>query len=155
MLPLADGSDYAGSLRNPAGWNNVFGFRTSIGLVPADGRDAFLLTMGVLGPMARNVSDLALLLSVQAGYDARVPLSIAGDGAAFRGSLGDSAGASRDRRLWRLHPLQPGARLQTALKTQSAGRTVRSPAIFSIEAPWRAFLPLRAWQTTGPLCRRP
>src|SRR5580698_6524352 len=37
MLPLADGSDYGGSLRNPAGWNNVFGFRTSYGLVPADG----------------------------------------------------------------------------------------------------------------------
>jgi amidase len=35
MLPLADGGDYAGSLRNPAGWNNVFGFRTSYGLVPA------------------------------------------------------------------------------------------------------------------------
>src|SRR4029077_7732651 len=87
MLPLADGSDYGGSLRNPAGWNNVLGFRTSFGRVPADGRDAFLLTMGVIGPMARNVPDLALLLSVQAGYDARVPLSIAGDGAAFRGSL--------------------------------------------------------------------
>ena len=37
MLPLADGSDYGGSLRNPAGWNNVFGFRTSFGRVPADG----------------------------------------------------------------------------------------------------------------------
>src|ERR1700686_4551813 len=87
MLPLADGTDYAGSLRNPAGWNNVFGFRTSLGRVPADGRDAFLLTMGVIGPMARSVPDLALLLSVQAGYDARVPLSISGDGAAFRGPL--------------------------------------------------------------------
>ena len=87
MLPLADGTDYAGSLRNPAGWNNVFGFRTSLGLVPADGRDPFLLTMGVIGPMARSVTDLALLLSVQAGYDARVPLSIAGDGAAFRAPL--------------------------------------------------------------------
>src|SRR5580704_3804844 len=87
MLPLADGSDYAGSLRNPAGWNNVFGFRTSFGRVPADGRDAFMLPMGVLGPMARSVPDLAMLLAVQAGYDARVPLSIAGDGAAFLGPL--------------------------------------------------------------------
>jgi len=87
MLPLADGTDYAGSLRNPAGWNNVFGFRTSVGRVPADGRDAFMPTMGVIGPMARNVPDLASLLAVQAGYDARVPLSIAGDGAQFRGSL--------------------------------------------------------------------
>lgn len=39
MLPLADGSDYGGSLRNPAGWNNVYGFRTSIGRVPATARD--------------------------------------------------------------------------------------------------------------------
>src|SRR5260370_18942930 len=87
MLPLADGTDYAGSLRNPAGWNNVFGFRTSIGRVPPDGRDAFMPTMGVIGPIARNVPHLALLLAVQAGYDARGPLSIAGDVAAFPGSL--------------------------------------------------------------------
>src|SRR5499427_9094149 len=76
MLPLADGSDYGGSLRNPAGWNNVFGLRTSFGRVPADGRDAWLPSMGVFGPMARDVRDLALLLSVQAGYDERVPLSM-------------------------------------------------------------------------------
>ena len=55
MLPVADGTDYGGSLRNPAGWNNVFGFRTSFGLVPADGRDVWLPSMGVRGPMARNV----------------------------------------------------------------------------------------------------
>ena len=58
MLPLADGSDYGGSLRNPAGWNNVLGFRTSFGRVPADGRDAWLPSMGVLGPMARLVRQL-------------------------------------------------------------------------------------------------
>src|SRR5690242_10140608 len=87
MLPVADGSDYGGSLRNPAGWNNVFGFRTSYGLVPPDARDAWLPSMGVLGPMARNVADLALLLSVQAGHDARAPLSMAGDGARFAGRL--------------------------------------------------------------------
>ena len=56
MLPVADGTDYGGSLRNPAGWNNVFGFRTSFGRVPADGRDVWLPSMGVAGPMARNVS---------------------------------------------------------------------------------------------------
>jgi amidase len=62
--------------RNPAGWNNVLGFRTSIGRIPYDSRDTWLPTMGVTGPMARNVTDLALLLSVQAGYDERVPLSL-------------------------------------------------------------------------------
>jgi len=158
MLPLADGSDYAGSLRNPAGWNNVFGFRTSIGLVPADGRDAFLLTMGVLGPMARTVSDLALLLSVQAGYDARVPLSIAGNGAVFRGPL------ERDFKGTRIAwtgdynghmPYEPRVLdlCKTALKTfESLGCIVEEARPdFSMEALWRAFLPLRAWQTTGPL----
>src|SRR6516164_4818547 len=84
MLPVADGSDYGGSLRNPAGWNNVFGFRTSYGRIPADGRDAWLPSMGVLGPMARNVRDLAMLLAVQAGYDDRVPLAIEEDRAIFR-----------------------------------------------------------------------
>jgi len=67
MTPLADGSDYGGSLRNPAGWNNVCGFRTSFGCVPVDGPDAWNPSMGVTGPMARDVADLALLLSVQAG----------------------------------------------------------------------------------------
>src|ERR1700693_3023148 len=87
MLPVADGRDYGGSLRNPAGWNNVFGFRTSYGRVPADGRDAWLPSMGVVGPMARNVSDLAMLLAVEAGYDARVPLSIVEEGAVFQSRL--------------------------------------------------------------------
>jgi amidase len=81
MVPLADGSDYGGSLRNPAAYNNVYGLRPSQGLVPSgpDG-DLFLSQIGVEGPMARNVRDLALLLDVQAGYDARAPLSHSGDG---------------------------------------------------------------------------
>jgi amidase len=87
MLPVTDGSDYGGSLRNPAGWNNVFGFRTSSGLVPADARDVWLPSMGVVGPMARTVADLAMLLSIQAGYDARLPLSMDGDGTRFQEPL--------------------------------------------------------------------
>ena len=105
MLPVADGTDYGGSLRNPAGWNNVFGFRTSFGRVPADGRDAWLPSMGVGGPMARNVADLALLLSVQAGYDARAPLSLEGDGAMLpRPAGGGPQGQAHrlGRRLWRI-----------------------------------------------------
>jgi amidase len=158
MLPLADGTDYAGSLRNPAGWNNVLGFRTSLGRVPADGRDPFMLTMGVIGPMARSVPDLALLLSVQAGYDARVPLSIAGDGAAFR------APPARDFKGTRIAwtgdyggciPYEAGVLdlCKSALKTFEAMGCIVEEAMpeFSMEALWRAFLPLRAWQTTGPL----
>jgi amidase len=78
MLPVADGSDSMGSLRNPAAWNNVFGFRPSQGRVPNwPAQDVWVSHFGTEGPMARNVRDLALMLDVQAGYDARVPLSLA------------------------------------------------------------------------------
>jgi amidase len=79
MLPVADGSDYMGSLRNPAAWNNVFGFRPSQGRVPnLPERDAYLAQLGTEGPMARTVLDIALLLGSQAGYDAGSPLSLSG-----------------------------------------------------------------------------
>ena len=88
MVPLADGSDMCGSLRNPAAWNNIFGFRPSQGLVPGGpGGDLFMSQMGVEGPMARNVRDLALLLSVQAGYHPRSPLSLGGVDPDFPGQL--------------------------------------------------------------------
>jgi amidase len=80
MLPVADGSDTMGSLRNPAGWNNVFGFRPSPGRVPSwPVQDAWGPQISSEGPMARNVRDLALLLDVQAGYDERVPFSLASE----------------------------------------------------------------------------
>lgn len=84
MLPVADGSDMMGSLRNPAGWNNVFGFRPSYGRVPyGPTAEVFVQQLGYEGPMARTVQDLAMLLSVQAGFDARVPLSNTQDPALF------------------------------------------------------------------------
>ena len=76
MLPLADGSDYGGSLRNPAGWNNVYGFRPSYGRVAKVDADVWTPSLGVLGPMARSVEDLCLLLSVQSGFSPLAPLSL-------------------------------------------------------------------------------
>lgn len=76
MLPVADGGDMGGSLRNPAAFNNVYGFRVSQGLVPSDAVDGFYGQMPILGPMGRTIEDLAMLLLVQAGYDARAPLSL-------------------------------------------------------------------------------
>jgi amidase len=87
MAPVADGSDYGGSLRNPAGWNNVFGLRPGVGRVPIEAPDMWLPSIGVCGPMARTTADLAMLLSVQAGYDPRAPLSLDGDGSEFAGNL--------------------------------------------------------------------
>lgn len=76
MLPVADGSDMMGSLRTPAAFNNVYGLRTSFGLVPhGPTEEVFFQQFSVAGPMARNIPDLALLLSVQAGFDARLPLT--------------------------------------------------------------------------------
>jgi amidase len=87
MLPLADGSDTGGSLRNPASFCNVVGFRTSPGRVPAWPRPAGWATYPVLGPIARTVEDAALMLSVIAGPDPRSPISIAESGDRFAGSL--------------------------------------------------------------------
>jgi amidase len=74
MVAVADGSDMMGSLRNPAAFCNVYGFRPSYGLVPADAvGDTFLATLAVEGPMARTVEDVARLLTVQAGENPAVP----------------------------------------------------------------------------------
>jgi amidase len=76
LLPVADGSDHGGSLRNPAAFNNVFALRPTYGRVPNAEEDAFIPGFSVIGPMARNVPDLQMLLAVQSGYDARQPYSI-------------------------------------------------------------------------------
>ncbi|MDH4557445.1 amidase [Pseudomonas sp. BN417] len=88
LVPVADGSDMMGSLRNPAAFNNIIGFRPSQGRVPFDdAADLFLDQLGYEGPMGRNTRDVALLLSVQAGGDPRSPLSIAEGGQDFAGAL--------------------------------------------------------------------
>ena len=87
MLPVADGSDFMGSLRNPAAWNNVYGLRPSQGRVPKwPAADVWVTQLGTEGPMGRSVRDVAALLDVQSGYDARTPLAIA-DGACFADRL--------------------------------------------------------------------
>ncbi|NBS46545.1 MAG: amidase [Betaproteobacteria bacterium] len=78
LLPVADGSDFMGSLRNPAGWNHVWGMRPTQGRVPmGPNPDVFIDQLGTEGPMARTVEDLGRLLLTQAGHDARVPLTMA------------------------------------------------------------------------------
>jgi amidase len=87
MLPIADGSDLGGSLRNPAGYCNVVGFRTAPGRVPIWPALAGWFPLAVEGPMARTVEDTALLLSAMAGPDPRAPIAIAEPGSAFRRPL--------------------------------------------------------------------
>lgn len=76
MVPLADGSDMGGSLRNPPNFCNVVGMRPSPGRVPNSPVQLGWFTQGVAGPMARTVADCALFLSALAGFDPRSPLSI-------------------------------------------------------------------------------
>jgi amidase len=76
MIPIADGSDMGGSLRNPANYCNVVGLRPSPGRVPVWPDSVPYLPLSVEGPMARTVGDVALLLQAMAGYDERAPLSV-------------------------------------------------------------------------------
>ncbi len=102
MVPIADGSDLGGSLRNPASFCNVVGFRPSPGRVPIWPSQAAWFPMGVQGPMARTVTDVALMLSAIAGPDARAPISLPEPGPRFRPPLGRGAlsgdGVDGDRR---------------------------------------------------------
>lgn len=83
MLPLADGSDMGGSLRNPGNFCNITGFRTSPGRVPVWPNLVAWSPLAVQGPMARTVQDLALMLSVIAGPHPLSPISIAEPGNLF------------------------------------------------------------------------
>ena len=83
MLPFADGSDLAASLRNPANYCNVVGFRPTPGRVPNHPAANAWDTQPVIGPVARTVADAAFLLSAMAGPDPRVPISIDQPGKSF------------------------------------------------------------------------
>lgn len=121
MIPLADGSDMGGSLRNPASFCNVVGMRPSIGRVPDSRPMGWLARLSTPGPMARTVADTALLLSVQAGHYADDPLSLGQPGHVFAGTL------SRDMRGLRiawtpdlgLLPVEPEVKavVETAART--------------------------------------
>ncbi len=87
MLPFADGSDFAASLRNPGNYCNVVGFRPSPGRVPAWPAANPWSAMSELGPMARTVSDAAFLLSAMAGPDARSPVALSEPGSIFSRDL--------------------------------------------------------------------
>jgi amidase len=150
MVPLADGSDMGGSLRNPASFNNVVGLRPSVGRVPSwPTTNAWELT-SVGGPMARNVEDLALLLSVLAGPSRRAPLSLETPGSAFAPPVhGDLAGVrvalsvDLGGTFQVDHAVADVIRAQAAVfEAQGAGVEDAHPVLHSADA---AFRTLRAW----------
>jgi len=87
MLPIADGSDMGGSLRNPASFCNVVGLRPSPGRVPVWPTVNAWSTLSVDGPMARNAADVALMMSAIAGPDPRSPIALSGSSSLFAAPL--------------------------------------------------------------------
>ncbi len=165
LVAVADGSDYMGSLRNPAAWNGVWGLRPSQGRVPGwPLPDPWLAQIGTPGPMARSVRDLGRLLATMAGPDPRAPLALAAPFAwtppadeatalaALRGVrigwLGDLGGHLAN---------EPGilAGNEAALaRLQAAGARVDPVAPgFDAEAVWRAWCTWRH-AATAPAVQR-
>lgn len=158
MVPVADGSDMMGSLRNPAAFNNVFGFRPSFGRVPAKADELFLDQLGYGGGMGRSVADIAMLMSAIAGPDERDPLSIEQDPPLFRGPprrdfagirlgwLGDLGGYLQ---------FEPGILelCKASFKTfESLGCSVEEVRPnFPPEQLWDTWLKMRHWLTAGEL----
>jgi amidase len=95
LLPAADGSDLAGSLRNPGNFNNVVGFRPTVGLVPMAPGTMPFLGFAVKGPIARSVSDAAFILSAMAGPDTRDPACYPSDPISFAAPLAGSVKGTR------------------------------------------------------------
>jgi amidase len=158
MLPVADGSDMMGSLRNPAGWNNVIGFRTSYGRVPGAGVELFLGQLSTEGPMGRSVGDVAMLLSVMAGPDSRAPLSIEQDPAMFTRSLQRDCKGTRIGWLGDLGghlSMEPGVFevCRKAMKAfENVGCTVEEARLdFPPERMWDTWITLRHWLVGGSL----
>ncbi|MEI6798914.1 MAG: amidase [Pseudomonadota bacterium] len=151
IVPVADGSDMMGSLRNPAAFCNVYGLRPSWGLVPADAQgDTYLSTMSTEGPMGRTIEDVANLLQVQAGPNPAVPFDrAAGDyvaglqGASLKGKriawAADWGGA---------YATEPGILelCQAALTQMEAMGAIVEPIAppFGADQMWQAWVTLRA-----------
>ena len=118
MLPIADGSDMGGSLRNPGNFNNIVGMRPTVGLVPASPNPLPFLGFAVNGPMARTVGDVAFLLGIMAGPDPRDPGCAPSDLSAFHGTLNHSFKGTRVAWCPDLGGLPLDPRVRTVLEAQ-------------------------------------
>jgi amidase len=157
MVPLADGSDFGGSLRNPAGWNNVCGFRASSGRVP-NSPDQWIPSMGVVGPMGRTVADVGFLLSVIAGHDSSVPLSMESSAAPFAGPLQTPA---KGKRVGWLGDFGGAAPCEPEVLSICRGALDRFTALgcsvdearidYPLDSAWDTFVQLRGWMQGGSL----
>lgn len=151
MLCAADGSDLGGSLRNPANFNSVVGFRPSVGLVPNAPTPWTFLDLAVKGPIARSVADVAFLLSVMAGPDPEDPACYPSDPAVFAAPLQRSQHGTRIAWCPDLGGLPLDQRVRRALEAargtfEALGCIVEEAAPDLREAD-EVFLVLRAWRS--------
>jgi amidase len=162
MVPLAEGSDMGGSLRNPAAFNGVVGFRPTPGRVPSHPSLLPYATLPVQGPLGRTVADAALLLSVLAGPDPRAPLSLGEPGSAFSPPpAGDLRGL---RVAWAPDlggriPVDPrvAAVVDAARPVLDGAGAHVEDACPDLDAADDVFTTLRAWQflqSLGPMAER-
>jgi amidase len=148
MLPVADGSDFAGSIRNPSAFCNVYGLRPTAGVVPfAPSPEVFIQQFATEGPMGRTVRDVAMLLSTQAGHDPRAPLSVQLDPRQFMGKLERSFKGAKVAWIgnWNGYfPTEPGVLelCQASLKTFTDLGCVVEPVapMFDPDALWQMWL---------------
>lgn len=160
MLPIADGSDMGGSLRNPASFCNVVGLRPTPGRVPSWPTQTPFSGLGTSGVMARTVADVALQMSVVAGPDPRSPLSLPDPGSIFDVPLDRDLGGTRVAWTPDLDlPVEPAVR---AALSHVPGRLTELGCIVEEAMPDLAgareiFQTLRAWHfeiTAGALYDR-
>ena len=157
LQPVADGSDSMGSLRNPAAFNNVVGLRPSPGRVPyGPVGDQYVSQLGTEGPMGRNVADVAMLLSVQAGHDARAPLSVSESGEDFAQPLASPVRGLRIAWLGDLRgylAVEPGILdlCEAGLQRLAALGCLIEPAALGYppEKVWQTWLTWRHWLVAG------
>jgi amidase len=160
LLPIADGSDLGGSLRNPANFNNIVALRPTVGLVPTAPNQMPFVGFGVKGPMARSVADVAFLLSAIAGPDARDPASYPSDPEIFAKPLERSFKGVRVAWCPDLGKLPLDRRVRAALESQRRAfenlGCIVEEACPDLSGADKIFLDVRLWSsfnTLGPLLR--
>ena len=153
LIPLADGTDMGGSLRNPASFCNVVGMRPSAGVVPGGPSSTAWCTLAVSGPMARTVGDVALMLGAIAGYDPRSPLALPISGSMFHRPLQRDVNAVRVAWGCNLGGLPVDARVSETLNKWGRPAFEALGCVVSEDEPNfsgadEAFRTLRAWYYT-------
>jgi amidase len=158
MLPGADGSDLGGSLRNPGNFNNVVGFRSTVGLVPTAPSLLPFLGFSVKGPIARSVPDVALLLAAMAGPDVRDPGCTPSDPTVFSAPLQGSFKGVRVAWCPDLGGLPLDPRVRTVLESQrhvfeSIGCIVEEahPDLATADEVFLTLRAFRSWTSLAPL----